>query len=270
MIEFTDVTFEYSSGERRVRALGGVSASLGPGELVVVFGANGSGKSTLAKLANGLLRPEAGQVLVDGMDTRDANRVWDIRSRVGLVFQNPENQIVATTVEEDVAFGPENLGVAPAAIRERVTSALATVGLTGLEQREPHTLSGGQKQRLAIAGALALDPAYLVLDEPTALLDLQGRADVLDVLSALRDRGTGILHITHQLADAATADRVLVLEAGAVAFDGSPGRLLGSPELLGRLGLALPPVGVLAAGLRSLGIAVPADALTAERVVAAL
>lgn len=270
MIEFDEVTFDYGSGERRVRALRGVSTRVESGELVTVLGANGSGKSTLARLANGLLRPAEGRVLVDGLDTVDPAYVWEVRSRVGLVFQNPENQIVATTVEEDAAFGPENLGVAPPVIRERVTLALNVVGLTGLETREPHTLSGGQKQRLAIAGALALDPAYLVLDEPTALLDLQGRADVLGVLAALRDRGTGILHITHHLADTASADRVLVLAEGSVVFEGTPARLLGDAALLDTLGLVLPPIGVLAAELRSVGVDVPAEALSAESVVAAL
>jgi energy-coupling factor transport system ATP-binding protein len=270
MIEFIDVSYEYRTAERPVAALRGVSTTLSPGELVCVLGPNGSGKSTLARLANGLLRPGHGSVIVDGIGTDDRSREWDVRSRVGLVFQNPDNQIVGTTVEEDVAFGPENLGVEREVMRERVTRALETVGLAGLEQREPHTLSGGQKQRLAIAGALALSPAYLVLDEPTAMLDLQGRTDVLEVLGTLRDQGTGIMHITHHLADAATADRVLVLAAGSVAYDGAPSRLLGDLAMLDALGLTLPPVGRLAAALRGRGVPVPSDALTAERVVTGL
>jgi energy-coupling factor transport system ATP-binding protein len=270
MIEFIDVSYEYRTAERPVAALQGVSATLAQGELVCVLGPNGSGKSTLARLANGLFRPVRGSVIVDGIGTDDRSREWDVRSRVGLVFQNPDNQIVGTTVEEDVAFGPENLGVERGVMRERVTRALETVGLAGLEQREPHTLSGGQKQRLAIAGALALSPAYLVLDEPTAMLDLQGRTDVLEVLGTLRDRGTGIMHITHHLADAAAADRVLVLAAGAIAYDGDPSHLLGDPAILDAYGLDLPPVGRLAAALRDAGVPVPPDALTAERVVAGL
>lgn len=270
MIAFTDVSYEYRTSVGTVAALRAVSTSLSPGELVCVLGANGSGKSTLARLANGLMRPVSGTVEVDGIPTHDAGREWDVRSRVGLVFQNPDNQIVATTVEEDVAFGPENLGVERDEMRERVEAALRTVGLTGLETREPHTLSGGQKQRLAIAGALALAPAYLVLDEPTAMLDLQGRTDVLEVLATLRDRGTGILHITHHLADAVTADRVLVLDAGSVVYDGPPAPLLADGGMLERCGLLLPPVGVLASALREAGVPVPADALVAERVVAAL
>jgi len=270
MIAFDDVGYEYELPGGTVTALRHVTTSLAPGEFVCVLGANGSGKSTFARLSNGLLRPASGTVTVDGMRTDDPVYEWDVRSRVGLVFQNPDNQIVGTTVEEDVAFGPENLGVERQEMRERVDAALRTVGLAGLESREPHTLSGGQKQRLAIAGALALAPAYLVLDEPTAMLDLQGRSDVLEVLAALRDQGTGILHITHHLADASTADRVLVLDAGSVAYDGPPGSLFEDTGLLARCGLALPPVGELAAALRDAGVPVPADALVAERVVAAL
>lgn len=270
MIEFIGVTYEYRTTAGSVPALRGVSVTLSPGELVTVLGPNGSGKSTLARLANGLLHPSSGWVIVDAIDTLDEDRVWDVRSRVGLVFQNPDNQIVATTVEEDVAFGPENLGVDRRSMHERVASALATVGLAGLERREPHTLSGGQKQRLAIAGALALAPAYLVLDEPTAMLDLQGRSDVLEVLARLRDGGTGILHITHHLADAAAADRVLVLAEGAVVYDGVPSRLLADAKLLDRYALTLPPIGRLAAELRAAGVPVPPDALTAESVVTAL
>ncbi len=270
MIEFIDVTFEYQSSGGSVPALRGVSTTLSPGELVTVLGPNGSGKSTLARLANGLLHPSGGRVIVENIDTGDAEHIWDIRSRVGLVFQNPDNQIVATTVVEDVAFGPENLGIDPPLMRRRVARALESVGLDGLEEREPHTLSGGQKQRLAIAGTLALDPAYLVLDEPTAMLDLQGRSDVLDVLATLRDRGTGIMHITHHLADAAAADRVLVLVAGSIVYDGVPERLLGDEDMLARCGLTVPPIGRLAAELRASGVPVPPDALTAESVVAGL
>ncbi len=270
MIEFIDVTYAYPAADGAVTALGGVNTTLSAGELVVVLGGNGSGKSTLVKLTNGLLRPLSGSVVVDEMDTGDAEHTWTVRSRVGLVFQNPDNQIVATTVEEDVAFGPENLGIEREDIKNRVDHAISAVGLEGLEQREPHQLSGGQRQRLAIAGALALDPAYLVLDEPTSMLDLQGRADVLAVLAALRERGTGILHVTHHLADAALADRVIVLSAGEIVFEGLPADLLGCDDALQRLGLKQPPIGRLAQELRAFGVAVPTEALTAERVVAAL
>ncbi len=270
MIEFSDVTYEYPAAERGITALAGVSLTLAPGEHVAVLGANGSGKSTLVRLANGLLRPASGSVIVDGDDTRDAAGVWDIRSRVGVVFQNADNQIVATTVEEDVAFGPENLGVPVPEMRRRVDGALAAVGLTGLESREPHQLSGGQKQRLAIAGVLALEPDYLVLDEPTSMLDLQGRADVLAAVEMQREAGRGILHVTHHLADAASADRVIVLDAGRIVFDAPPAGLLSDKSALAALGVALPPIGRLAAELRARGVSVPYEAMSAESVAAAL
>lgn len=269
MIEFSNVSFAYQTPSGAVPALRGVTLALRPGETVAVLGANGSGKSTLALLANGLRTPGEGSVVVDGMDTTEPDHVWDVRTRVGLVLQNPDNQIVSTTVEEDVAFGPENLGVEPALIRTRVGRVLDAVGLAGLERREPHRLSGGQRQRLAIAGVLALEPAYLVLDEPTAMLDLQGREDVLGVLETLRDRGTGIIHITHHLADAARADRVFVLDRGAVALQGSPTEVFSSPALAD-LGLAIPPIGVLAEALRSRDVPVPVQAYTAEAVAEAL
>lgn len=270
MIEFLDVGYDYPAPDGPVMAVCAIATTVAPGELVCVLGPNGSGKSTLARLANGLLRPSRGAVIVDGISTDEPSRVWDVRSRVGLVFQNPDNQIVGTTVEDDVAFGPENLGIDRSLMRHRVTDALEIVGLAGLEAREPHTLSGGQKQRLAIAGALAMAPRYLVLDEPTAMLDLQGRADVLAVLATLREQGVGIIHITHHLADVRVADRVLVLAEGSLAHDGPPSQLLSSHQMLASLGLVLPPIGRLAASLRKAGLPVPLGALTAEEVVAGL
>lgn len=270
MIEFSAVTYSYPPAGTDVIALNGVTFTLAPGEHVVVLGPNGSGKSTLVRLANGLLHPSSGHVIVDGLDTADPAHLWDVRARVGMVFQNPDNQIVATTVEEDVAFGPENLGVPAPEIRRRVDNALAAVGLVGAEKREPHQLSGGQKQRLAIAGALALEPAYLVLDEPTSMLDLQGRRDVLVAVQGQLAAGKGVLHVTHHLADAATADRVLVLEGGRVVFDGPPAEILAAGERLASLGLAVPPVGQLAAELRALGVQVPATAMSPESIAASL
>lgn len=270
MIEFVDVGYSYRSSGGAVPALRGVSMSVAAGEMVCVLGRNGSGKSTLARLANGLLHPSSGTVTVDGIPTHEPDRVWDVRSRVGIVFQNPDNQIVATTVEDDVAFGPENLGVAPMLMRERVASALATVGLSGLESREPHTLSGGQKQRLAIAGALAMAPRYLVCDEPTSMLDLQGRIDVLSVLDVLRGQGVGIVHVTHHLADVRVADRVVVLADGSLVFDGTPAELLSDSGHLTSLGLSLPPIATFAMSLREAGLPVPPGALSAEEVVAGL
>lgn len=267
MIVFTDVRFEYPGAH--APALDGVSLAIAPGEHVAVVGANGSGKSTLARLANGLLTPSDGTVLVDDIDTADEGLVFDVRRRVGLVLQNPDNQIVGTVVEEDVAFGPENLGVPRAELRERVDAAIAAVGLTGLERREPHLLSEGQKQRLAIAGALAMRPAYLVLDEPTAMLDPEGRAAVLDVLDRLAAEGHGICHITHDMSEATRADRVIALEGGALAFAGTPDSLLADTGLMERLDLEPPPLSVAAAVLRTQGFDVP-PAPTAVELVEAL
>jgi energy-coupling factor transport system ATP-binding protein len=247
-----------------------VSLDLAPAECVVVLGANGSGKSTLAQLANGLLLPGRGRVTVDDLDTSDAEHVREIRQRVGIVLQHPDDQIVATSVEDDIAFGPENLGLPREEIRRRVAEAIDAVGLAGLERREPHLLSGGQKQRLAIAGALAMRPTYLVVDEPCSMLDPVGRAEVLTVLENLRAAGHGILHITHDLADAWRADRALVLSRGEVEYLGSVSGLLGDEGLLARTGLELPPVAVLAAALRDAGAPVEPGALDADLLAEAL
>lgn len=268
MIELHQASVTYPGTEHP--ALDAVSLQIERGRTVALLGPNGSGKSTLAKLCNALLLPNAGTVTVDGMSTADDAAVWDVRSRVGFVQQNPENQIVGTVVEEDVAFGPENLGVPTAELRGRVDDALSAVGLTGFERREPHLLSEGQKQRLAIAGALALRPSYLVLDEPTAMLDLVGRADVLAAIRSLRSAGVGIVHITHHLADVLDADTVVVLRNGHVAYEGTPEALLSNSVLTHELGVDVPPIVTLAEELRALGVAVPADAFTPEAVVEAL
>ncbi|MDO9557435.1 MAG: energy-coupling factor transporter ATPase [Coriobacteriia bacterium] len=268
MIEFQNVSYTYSGAD--VPALVDISLRLAPGEIVVLVGANGSGKSTLARLCNGLLVPSEGTVTVNGMSTIDPERVFDVRSRVGLVLQNPDNQIVGTVVEEDVAFGPENLGVATADLRIRVDDALAVVSLTGMERREPHLLSEGQKQRLAIAGALAMGPDYIVFDESTAMLDPPGRADVLAVMQRLRSAGHGILHITHHLDDAAHADRIVALDAGSIAFDGQVEEFFEQNERLSDLGLELPPLAAAAAYLRNAGLVVPAAVADARGLVEAL
>lgn len=262
MISFTDVCFAYHSVERSQPVLSGVDFMLEAGEYVAVLGANGSGKSTLVKLANGLLWPTSGRVEVDGIDTHGHARLRDVRMRVGVVFQRPDDQIVATTVEDDVAFGPENLGLAPAEIRERVVEALAAVELTGLERREPHTLSGGQKQRLAIAGVLAMRPTYLVLDEPASMLDPVARLEVLEIAERLAAAGTGVLHVTQDLADVVHADRAVVLAGGCAAYQGSVAGLLGDEEMLVACGLEAPPVSRLAARLRAGGVEV--DPLVAD------
>jgi energy-coupling factor transport system ATP-binding protein len=270
MIRFENVSFAYRTPAATVEALRGVSFELAQGKTTVVLGANGSGKSTLARLVNGLLLPGEGCVEVDGLDTRSADSIWELRRRVGLVFQNPDNQIVGTTVEEDVAFGLENLGLPREEMRDRIAAALEAVGLLGHESREPHTLSGGQKQRLALAGALAMQPRYLVLDEPTSMLDSAGRADVLEVLARLRAQEHGTLHVTHDLSDMVSADEVLVLSDGEIALGGTPAEVLSDPERLAAWGLALPPIALLASELRGLGVPVPAVTLDAEGVVSAL
>lgn len=271
MIRFESVSFDYVSSEGPRAALRDVDFRLEPGEFVTLVGPNGSGKSTLARLCDGLLTPSEGRVTVDDMDTTDPESTWVVRSRVGLVLQDPDGQIVGTSVEADAAFGPENLGLEPAEIRGRVDEALATVGLAGFEEREPHLLSEGQKQRLAIAGALTMDPAYLVLDEPTSMLDPDGRASVLELVEGLaRERGRGILLVTHRMEEVARSDRVVVLLDGKVVVDGPPDDLLTDRALMGRLSLEPPPLAELISRLRIEGAPVPATAFTPERVVSAL
>lgn len=269
MLCFDEIVFGYA-GAAGARALDGVSLSLSPGEHVAILGSNGSGKSTLVRLGNGILLPQSGMVTVDGIDTRDEERLREVREKVGIVFQRPEDQIVATSVEDDVAFGPENLGCDRAELRRRVDEALAAVGLTGLEAREPHLLSGGQKQRLAIAGALAMRATFLLLDEPASMLDPAGRADVLRIIDQLRVAGHGILHITHDLSDVTDADRVVVLDAGVVAFAGSLSDLVADSQLLTRCGLELPPLFRLAAELEAGGTHLPKRIPAPEQMAEAL
>jgi energy-coupling factor transport system ATP-binding protein len=269
LIEFDDVTFSYRPDSEP--ALHGVSLSIGPGEMVAIVGPNGSGKSTLARICDGLLTPTAGRVTVDGLDTADEAHIWEIRSLVGMVFQDPDDQIVGTVVEEDCAFGPENLGLPPLEIRSRVDAALAAVGLAGLERREPHLLSEGQKQRLAIAGALAMCPRYLVFDEPTAMLDPAGRRSAMAAMERLaRDQGHGVVVVSHDPADVARTDRVIALTAGRISFDGTPGELFSDTATLRACGLSLGSAGRLAERLRALGMPVPPTAVDAEGVVDAL
>lgn len=270
MIRFDSVRFSYAGSGARGDALRDVSFDLSPGETIAVLGANGSGKSTLARLCNGLLSPTAGIVSVDGIDTRDVSRQFELRSSVGVVFQRPDDQIVGTAVEDDVAFGPENLGLARDEIRKRVDEAIKAVDLCGLERREPHLLSGGQKQRLAIAGALAMKPRYLVLDEPTSMIDVQGAREVADAIDAVRSEGHGVLLITHHLIEALSADRAIVLEEGAIVYSGGVVELLELGDQLESWGLEVPPLVALASALRALGIDVPAGARTPGQLAASL
>lgn len=237
MIACTDVHFSYD-GEHD--ALDGVGLSIADGEFVSVLGGNGSGKSTLARHLDALLVPSSGTVTVDGLDMAGRRNVYDIRSRVGLVFQNPDDQIVAGTVEDDVAFGPENLGVPTNELRARVTEALSLVGLSGFERRETSSLSGGQKQRLALAGVLAMRPRTLVLDEATAMLDPRGRAALMRVCRRLHEQGMTIVMITHFMEEAAEAGRIVVLDHGRVALDGAPEAVFSQADVLARLGLDVP------------------------------
>ena len=267
MIETKDLTFTYPAEEGREEhpALQGVTVSLEKGSFTVVLGHNGSGKSTLAKQMNAVLLPDGGTVYVEGMDTRDEQMLLEIRRRVGMVFQNPDNQIVANVVEEDVAFAPENLGVAPAEIRKRVDDALAAVGMEEFAQHAPHLLSGGQKQRIAIAGVIAMEPACIVLDEATAMLDPEGRREVLETIHALnREKGITVVLITHHMDEALEADRVIVMNSGKIALDGAPKEVFARVDELRGMGLTSPDTVELLALLKKDGIEVSLDALSVE------
>ena len=235
------------------------------GSFVAVLGSNGCGKSTLAKHFNSILLPTGGKVWVCGMDTQDENKLISIRRSVGMVFQNPDNQIVANVVEEDVAFGPENLGVASPVIRQRVDNALKQVGMYDYREHAPHLLSGGQKQRVAIAGVIAMEPKCIVLDEPTAMLDPKGRREVMETVSRLnREKGITVVLITHHMEEAAQAQRVVVLHKGHVAADGSPKEVFSQVELLHNIGLAAPETVELCYELNSRGFALPLDQLNVD------
>ena len=266
IINVEDVRFSYITAEGVAPiVLDGVTLDIEEGSFVAVLGHNGSGKSTLAKHMNAVLLPTGGKVYVDGMDTWDEEVLLEIRRRVGMVFQNPDNQIVANVVEEDVAFGPENLGVPTEEIRRRVDAALKAVGMESFLLHAPHNLSGGQKQRIAIAGIIAMEPKCIVLDESTAMLDPSGRREVLDTVRQLnREKGITIVLITHHMNEAAMADRVVVMDDGHVVMDGKPREILTRMEDLRAIGLDVPHTLELLHGLREDGFDVPLDALTVE------
>ena len=258
-------------GAEPVLALKGVDLTIEQGSFVVVLGHNGSGKSTLAKTLNGVLLPCGGHVYVEGMDTLDEHLLLAIRRTVGMVFQNPDNQIVANVVEEDVAFAPENLGVPTAEIRRRVDDALAAVGMTEFARHAPHLLSGGQKQRVAIAGVIAMEPECIVLDEATAMLDPAGRREVLDTVHRLnRQRGITVVHITHHMSEAEDADRVIVMNDGVVAMDGTPRDIFSRVEELRSLGLAAPDTVELLHRLNGHGMSLPLTAITVDECARAI
>ena len=264
------VIYSYGESSEQIKAVDDLSLTIEEGQHVAVIGPNGSGKSTLARLLNALLIPQSGRVLVDGIDTRDRDKWWDIRQKVGMVFQNPDNQIIATSVEEDVAFGPENLGLPPREIAERVSEALSLVRMEHLRDRAPHNLSGGQKQRVAIAGVIAMKPKYLVMDEPTAMLDPQGRGEVLAAVEYLKKKGMGIIFITHFMEEAASADRVLVMHKGRIVLDGEPRWVFEQEDLLRKINLDIPPITALANELRREGVPLPGGLLNVEELVDAL
>ena len=264
-IEKISFTYPEEEGRETFAALDGVTLDIEAGSFVAVLGHNGSGKSTLAKHMNAVLLPTGGKVYVDGMDTWDEEVLLEIRRRVGMVFQNPDNQIVANVVEEDVAFGPENLGVPTEEIRRRVDAALKAVGMESFLLHAPHNLSGGQKQRIAIAGIIAMEPKCIVLDESTAMLDPSGRREVLDTVRRLnQEKGITIVLITHHMNEAAMADRVVVMDDGHVVMDGRPREILTRMEDLRAIGLDVPHTVELLHGLREDGFDVPLDALTVE------
>lgn len=274
-IEFKNVTYTYEPEEQGEAnpspALCNIDLTVNRGEFVAVLGHNGSGKSTLAKLTNAILVPESGTVTVDGIDTSDEDRLTDIRRKVGMVFQNPDNQIVATIVEDDVAFGPENLGVAPDEIRRRVDDALKAVGMYDYRLREPHKLSGGQKQRVAIAGIIAMQTGCIVLDEPTAMLDPRGRREVFDTVRRLnREMGITVLFVTHFMDEAVKADRVIIIDSGRLCLDGTPREVFSQTDVLRRCGLDVPQSTELCHRLIEKGIDLPGDILDADECVEAL
>lgn len=270
MIRVENTTYEYGirGEENHLIAVDNVNISVKKGEHLVILGHNGSGKSTLAKLMNGLLTPTKGNVFVNGMNTKDEDNIWNIRETAGIVFQNPDNQIVATIVEEDVAFGPENLGIPPVDIRKRVDEALRIVEMTEYKNHAPHLLSGGQKQRVAIAGILAMNPECIILDEPTAMLDPIGRTEIMNTLKKLnKEEKKTIIHITHYMDEAVAADRILVMEKGKIMMEGTPKQVFCQVDRIKGLGLDVPQVTELAYELKKEGFNVPCDVLTVDELV---
>lgn len=272
MISVQELKHIYTDADgNEVSALNGINLDIPVGEFVAIIGANGSGKSTLARHLNALLLPTSGKCIVDGLDTTEEKNLWDIRQHVGMVFQNPDNQIVAAIVEEDVAFGPENIGVPGPEIRERVERALAAVGMSDYAKHAPHLLSGGQKQRIAIAGVLALEPRVIVLDEPTAMLDPQGRQEIVRTVKKLnKEKGITIVYITHYMTEALEADRVVVMEKGHIRFSGTPHEVFSRVDELEKVGLEAPLAAKIASELRKSGIKLPKEIITDEELAEVL
>lgn len=268
IVSMSDASYIYkahSENEESVKALSKVSIDFEKGQFIVIIGRNGSGKSTFSKLLNALLLPSEGVVYINGMDTKDSGHLWEIRRMAGMVFQNPDNQIVGTVVEEDVAFGPENLGIEPSEICIRVRQALEAVGMYEYRKNAPHLLSGGQKQRIAIAGILAMKPQCIILDEATSMLDPIGRKEIMNVLKKLnKEENITIIHVTHHMDEAAMGDRVIVIDQGSVVLDGRPGEVFSNVEKVKKLGLDVPQVTELLYELNKQGYNFPLDILNVD------
>ena len=273
MIECRNLIFKYTAGENQEEkiAINDVNLQIKEGEFIAILGHNGSGKSTMAKHMNALLIPTEGKMLVNKMDTSDMNNLWNIRETAGMVFQNPDNQLVATIVEEDVAFGPENLGVPAEEIRKRVDEALERVGMSEYKRHAPHLLSGGQKQRIAIAGILAMKPKCIIFDEPTAMLDPSGRKEVLDTIIDLnKNYGITVILITHYMDEAAKADRIVVMDKGKLILDGKPRDVFSNVEKMKSIGLDVPQVTELSYELQKAGINIDTRILDVNEMVNAI
>ena len=269
IIKIENLSFEYrkDGAEQPAKALRNINLEIERGSFTAILGKNGSGKSTLAKNLNGLLLPTEGRVIVNGYDTADDEHIWDVRQSAGMVFQNPDNQLVSAIVEDDVAFGPENLGVDPAEIRRRVDKALADVNMGAYRGKSPHLLSGGQKQRIAIAGVVAMKPSCIIFDEPTAMLDPKGRSEIMKIIKELNEEGITIVLITHFMEEAVHADRVIIMNEGEVFLDGTPGEVFAQGEKVKSVNLDVPLAVELAAKLRQEGVEVPRDVIGMEEMV---
>lgn len=270
IIKVENLIFEYAKTEDAVvtaRAVDGVSFEIEKGSFVAIIGKNGSGKSTLAKNLNGLLIPTSGAVYVAGYDTKDDSHIWDVRQTAGMVFQNPDNQLVSAIVEDDVAFGPENLGVPPEEIRKRVDKALNDVNMGAFRKKAPHLLSGGQKQRIAIAGVVAMKPECIIFDEPTAMLDPKGRKEIMSIIAELHAEGITVVLITHFMEETVNADRIIIMNDGKVLLDGAPEEVFVRGERLREASLDVPLMAELSQKLRELGAEVPKNIITEEKMV---
>ena len=269
IITIENLIFEYTRGDESqpVRAIDNLNLEIERGSFTAIIGKNGSGKSTLAKNLNGLLLPTEGVIYVDGFDTRDDDSIWNVRQTAGMVFQNPDNQLVSAIVEDDVAFGPENLGIEPAEIRRRVDKALADVNMGQFKKKAPHLLSGGQKQRIAIAGVVAMKPKCIIFDEPTAMLDPKGRSEIMSIIDELHAEGITVILITHFMDEAVRADRVIIMHEGRILLDGAPQEVFEQEELIRSVNLDVPLMVEMGAKLCKAGIDVPRDIITEEKMV---